>query len=457
MLLSISPANLPTAEPGRTFTVALSGSGFVSSSDHSQQTFVGIVVAGALVADSNLSVSVNNASNIIVTIAATAVDPFLPFATSGTGGTVVFGVCNPRGTSCSTATSTVSLKIASGPTIQAVTSAASYAQPVPPALPTVAPYDIVSIFGASFCNSGGSGCSSTQVLNGAIDPATDRYPALLSPDPKGATQRSLSVTFQTHATPPLAIGSAPLLFATNTQINLLVPAAVASYIGKSIDVVVNFGYGSSATTLSSAPVTVNVVAADPGIFTLGSTGQGDGAILGPTGSVIQTGSEAAMRTDPAASDTVQIYMTGLGAPDSTADNGSFGQGLWPADCVSAASFLTSLDAAISGSLPSLDGTLIAGSVLNFNRLPPCLRSSAAIPTVTIGGQPATVVYAGWVPDLVAGAYQINARLPGINAGPFKTAAGNSIPSLTSPVKLPVVVQARGQSSQPGVSISVAPR
>ena len=98
------------------------------------------------------------------------------------------------------------------------------------------------------------------------------------------------------------------------------------------------------------------------------------------------------------------------------------------------------------------------ALLNGNRLPPCLSSAATIPTVTIGGQPATVVYAGWVTNSVAGQYQVNVRLPGSAAGPFTSAAGVSLAApLTTAVQLPVMVTARTYASQPGVIIWVAPR
>ena len=454
-----TPASLPTAAPGQTFTVALSGTGFVASSDPAQATVVGIVSGGSLVADANIASTVINASNIILVITVPASpDPFLPFDPTGSGGTVSLGVCNPTGGACSAPTGTAKLTIGASPVIQAVTSASAFLQVAPPALPPVAPYDMISLFGTSFCVSGGTGCTDGQVLYGTPDPSTLRYPVSLSPDAAGGAQRLLTVTFQTHTTPPVAIASAPLLFATNGQINLLVPSAVSNYVGKSVDIEVNFGFPPAATMPSSTPFPVSVVAADPGIFTVETDGQGEGAILGLDWSVITTGNEAAMRQTPADSDTVQIYMTGLGAPDSAADNGGAGTGQWPADCVSVASYLSALNMMSPQLFTSVDGALLASFLLNSNRLVPCLSSTAVIPTVTVGGQPATVTYAGWVPDSVAGLYQVNVRLPGSGAGPFTSASGAAIASpLTAPVTLPVVVTARGRASQPGVTIWVAPR
>jgi uncharacterized protein (TIGR03437 family) len=331
----------------------------------------------------------------------------------------------------------------------------------PPALPTIAPYDMLSIFGANFCSSGNTGCSSTQVLYGAPDPVTLSYPLSLSPDSSGASQRLLSVTFQTHGSSPSVIANAPLLFATNGQINLVVPGAVAAQIGGTVDIVVNFGYGSGATLKSSAPFTVNVAATNPGLFTIGADGQGDSASLDSNWNLISTVNPAGMRSTASDSDTVQLYLTGLGAPDSTGDNSQAGSGggpVWSTDCVTVASFLSSFNLVTSNALTSLDGTLIEASALNTNRLIPCISSSSAnVPSVTIGGVSGTVAYAGWVPNTIAGLYQINVTLPGSAAGPFTTASGASVSTITAPVQLPVVVTANGISSQPGVTMWVAPR
>lgn len=459
-LMAVNPPSLPTAAAGQSFIVALTGTGFVASTDPAQATTVGIVSGGSLTPDPNLAATVLNSSNIILAISVptAGADPLLPFGTSGSGGPVTLGICNPRGAACTTPTGTVQLLLTPNPVIQAVTNAAAFLQVAPPALASVAPYDMISLFGASFCVAGGTGCIEGQVLYGTPDPATLRYPTALSPDAPGGSQRLLTVTFQTHATPPVAIAVAPLLFATNGQINLLVPAAVAAFNGKSIDLVVSFGHAPAGSILSSAPFPVWVAAADPGIFTIGTDGQGEGAILGLDWSIIGAGNEAAMRSNPGDSDVVQIYVTGLGAPDSTASNAASGSGQWPADCVSSSSYLSTLNLQTGAGLASLDGMLLAGALLNGNRLPPCLSSAAAIPSVTIGGQPATVTYAGWVSDSVVGQYQVNVRLPGSAAGTFTSASGQALtPPLTGAVQLPVVITARGIASQPGVTIWVAPR
>jgi uncharacterized protein (TIGR03437 family) len=457
---AISPASLPTAPAGQSFTVAVSGTGFIPSADLSQRTRVGVVVNNAIIADTNIAWNVVNPSSIIMTITSPAsADQYLPFSTSGNGGSVTLGVCNPSsGTPCTIPSATVTLSIGNGPIVQVVTSASSYIQVNPGTAPTVAPYDIISIFGTNFCTSGGTGCSSGQILYGTPDAAL-RYPSSLSPDSPSATQRSLTVKFQTHATPPVLIATGNLLFATNNQINVMAPSGLTGNIGSNVDVVVSFGYGSGTTMLNSTPFPVSVAATNPGVFTVGADGQGDGAALNSADYLlIAPGHEGGMRSTASDSDTVLLYVTGLGAPDSTADNANTGSSAWSADCITTASYLTSLNALTGGSLTTVDGLIIQPSLLNTGRLSPCVKSSSAdVPTVTVGGVPATVGYAGWVAGSIAGLYQINIKLPGSAAGPFTDATGATVSSITAPVSLPVVVTANSLTSQSGVTLWVAPR
>jgi uncharacterized protein (TIGR03437 family) len=456
-LSGLTPASLPTANAGQTFTVVLTGTGFVTSTDPTQKTKVGVVVSGSIVTDTNIAVNVINPSNIILTITVPVVpDANLPFAVAGTGGPVAIGICNPAGGTCTIPSGTATLTIGSGPIIQAVTSASAFTQVAPPALPAMAPYDMISIFGANFCSSGGTGCSSSQILYGTPD-NTLRYPTTLSPDTAGPTQRFLSVTFQTHGSSNV-LATAPLLFATNGQLNLLVPAALSSSIGSSVDVVVNFGYASGATMKSSSPFPVNIRATNPGLFTVGANGAGDGAILNSNYAQVTATAPAGMRSTATNSDTVQFYLTGLGIPDSTGDNATAGSAFtWSADCITVASYLTSLNSVASSALTNVDGTVMQSNLFNTNRLPPCVvTNSTDVPTVTVGGVAATVVYAGFVPDTVAGLYQLNVTLPG-TTGAYTTASGASISAITAPVQLPVVVTSNGISSQTGVTMWVAPR
>jgi uncharacterized protein (TIGR03437 family) len=462
-LTSISPTSLPTAAIGQKFTVTLYGSGFIPSSDPKQMTNVGVLLtpltSNAMVADSsNIVTTVVNSSTIVLTITVATGDTTLGF---GAPKTVTLGVCNPSGGTCSAATGgTQTLAIGSGPVISAVTSGSSFlplgslVQGTWTAASTqgIAPYDIISIFGNNFCSSNGTGCDSSTVLYGTPDATTFTLPSQLSPD---GNQRVLTVTFQktdTHA----VVATAPLLFATNTQINCLVPSSSALLNLSAVDVVVSFG--PSATPVKSINgSTVNIATSDPGIFTIDSNG--DGAILNGNG-IVGPGAEASILSDPAVGNAISIYMTGLGIPGSNT-----GQISDPNNyCMGYTNYENYV-----GSLTSLDGVVIQSSILS-GHLPPCFGSSGAAPSsttlspvlgVTIGGVSAPVTYAGWVADSIAGLYQVNVSLPSYQgASPTFTPVTFS-PALSgtaTAVALPVLVtMANGNTSQANVNIQVKPR
>ncbi len=435
----LSPAALPTATTG-SFTVAVGGTGFVVSSDPLFATRIGVVSNGLIVPDGNITATVVNPTNILLTITVpSSTDPYLPF--SGTGGSVTVGVCNPQGSTCSTPTGTYVLAIGVNPIIRAVTSASSFSQASAPALTPVAPYDLLSIFGTNFCISGGTGCSGgTPVLYGVTDPVALKYLSTLSPDVAGSTARNVTVTFQQHSSPFTAIANAPLLFATNTQINLVVPDAVKAYIGRTVDIVVSFGYGTGTTMLKSAPYNVTIAVTNPGVFAIGGSGQGNAAaLLSPSntlvGSTNPAGAGAVATTD---SDVVQLYVTGLGVPDSL-DATAY----WGTQCMAVASYFAAVNSntGVTPALTSDDGLVLQSALFPSATTAPCIKdTSANVPTATIGGISATVLYAGWVPDSIAGLYQINVRVPS-NTSVFLNADGTAATTGAAAVALPVIVQA----------------
>jgi uncharacterized protein (TIGR03437 family) len=157
---------------------------------------------------------------------------------------------------------------------------------------------------------------------------------------------------------------APLTYAGPLQINAIVPYEIGNVpLGESINVVV------SNDGIVSASFMVVVTNTAPGIFSANQTGAGQAAILNsndtPNGS-----------TNPAArGTTVSIYATGEGVLVPPAATGS-----------------------MSG--PSLPLPVPAANV-----------------SVTIGGQPATISYAGEAPTLVSGVLQVNVAIPtDINPG-----------------------------------------
>jgi uncharacterized protein (TIGR03437 family) len=71
---------------------------------------------------------------------------------------------------------------------------------------------------------------------------------------------------------------------------------------------------------------------------------------------------------------------------------------------------------------TIDGAVIQFAMLSSGLMPPCFGSAGnANPGVTIGGQAATVSYAGFVPDSVAGLFQVNVLVPSVGNGQSPTA------------------------------------
>jgi uncharacterized protein (TIGR03437 family) len=461
-LSSIWPASLAAAAPTTPYTLTLTGTGFTKSSNPNIATQVGIDVNGTYTPSSAFTVSVTDTSHINLAIIVPPTGTAnLPFdATSNQ--TVTLSVCNPVNAVCNTVNpgSTAQFTIGSTPTVTELTSASAFVSQT-----TVAPYDIVSLFGYDFCPT----CQG--VMLGTPNAALV-YPSSLT-DP--VSSKSLTVTFVQNSTNsanplPSTVSTAPLLFANNNQINFLVPGGLAGYAGD-VDIVVTFG------TLSSAPFTVTVTPTDPGIFTVGSDGQGNGAILSQSYTIVDQASPAAVRKASAGtnlSDPVSIYVSGLGKPYAGVANNANAAGAatspatpstghWSGDCIMISgtnSYLAALNAATSGSLTSIDGAVIQSSLLDSPRLPPCLANDGTHPTVgvTVGNVTAPISYAGWVADSVEGLYQINVQLPpSTSSFTYNTLAGSVTGPVTALAQLPVVVTAGTGTSQAGVNVWVVPQ
>ena len=174
---------------------------------------------------------------------------------------------------------------------------------------------------------------------------------------------------------------APLLYTMANQLSAIVPYEVSGQAQTSIQV--------EYQGVRSTPFTVAVAPTAPGIFTLNESGSGQGAIVNQDGSINGPGNPAA------GGDVVSIYGTGEG---QTTPLGT-------------------------------DGIIVTAADL---------RQPVQTVTVSIGGQNATVLYAGSAGDEVAGLLQIDARVPlGIT------------PSTATPVTITI-----GGSSQPGVTMAV---
>jgi len=162
---------------------------------------------------------------------------------------------------------------------------------------------------------------------------------------------------------------APILYGDPNQITVQVPYEATQ--GANKNVVVNNGTGTPSTT------TVTIAPVEPGIFAANASGIGNAAcVVYPSGGGAPGINSA---TFPAhAGDTVALYLTGEG------------------------DYLTS-------PTPHT-GYLIPASLTPLPQLP-------TLPTVTIGGQTATVNYAGPLYGSIIGLLQINVVVPsGLTAG-----------------------------------------
>jgi uncharacterized protein (TIGR03437 family) len=182
---------------------------------------------------------------------------------------------------------------------------------------------------------------------------------------------------------------APLTYVSAAQVNAVVPYEVA---------------GHSTTTLQveylgalSAPVSLPVAAAAPGLFTAAASGTGPGAILNNIDYSLNTAANPVPRGN-SANAYVDIYLTGAGATTPTGVDGMLATPPYPL-------------------LPANDTV-----------------------TVTMGGVPCpTVAYAGGAPYLISGLTQITVQVPeGVTPGS----------------SVPVAVTIGGVSAQKGVTLAV---
>lgn len=422
---SIFPAQVPPASSG-SLKVVVAGTGFGTSTTtcapavcgHATTVTIGYTGDGGSAVSLTGSqvggaISVVNPTTMVLTIP--AMDAQSNPVNILAAGTVTLNITNGLNNET---VQIQNLTVTSAPIISSITDAASLVEATAGTAPNLAPYELISIFGNNF-DTGASVAATTDSFS--------RYPSTLTVPASGG--HALTVAFYKQGTigSSTLIGDAYLIFVSNTQINALVPSGITASGITSLQIVVTYN------SVSSTPFTATPVATNPGVFTVGSAGQGQGAILLANYSVNSSSNAAA------AGSTVLIYVSGLGAPTSTGADTAAKAEKFPSTCISPAAYYGAVNALSTPPSPlwtSVDGAVILSSNIATDDLPPCFATS---PTVTIGGQAATVTYAGWVADSVAGLYQINATVPS------KATAGNSVP---------VVVTMGGVSSQAGVTMAI---
>jgi len=177
---------------------------------------------------------------------------------------------------------------------------------------------------------------------------------------------------------------APIDYASDGQLNVLLPYDLASNSTVQVIVLQGLAY--------SLPQSVTIAPSQPAVFSQDQSGHGPGAIVVVKPDGAQFPADA---SHPAsAGDSLVIYCSGLGAVNPAVSTGS------------------------------------AAPV-------PAAKATTPI-TVTIGGQPAPVSFAGLTPTY-AGLYQVNVTVPsGIVPGPsvpvVLTGAGLSSPPVTVAIK-----------------------
>jgi uncharacterized protein (TIGR03437 family) len=174
---------------------------------------------------------------------------------------------------------------------------------------------------------------------------------------------------------------APLLYSTDTQVGAVVPYALTAS---------NFQIVAQAPGGASAPLPGTLSATAPGIFTADSSGSGQASAMN------QDGSPNAPGTPATTGSIISFFATGEGQTTPAGIDGKL------------------------GSTP----------------LPQPLQQV----TVTIGGVPADVKYAGGVQRVIAGVMQVNAVVPSGATGAVS-----------------VTISVGGITSQPGVTLSVSSR
>jgi uncharacterized protein (TIGR03437 family) len=438
--------------------VLLKGTNFVGP-----QSIVGVAVsptlvflAGSTTPVASTQITVVSSTQMLLTIPQAS---FPTIVSPKTTAELSIGLANQTATATpAAATVTTNLLVTNAPVIYAITSTASYNNGGLGVAPSFAPYELVSIFGDNFGYSTLTPNFATSTVN-----AQDQVPTSLLITGTGTHATYLSVTFKDETAKTAVSYAAPILFANQNQINAIVPSGLT--VGHTINVIVTSG---ASTNVSDGLYTVNVIGNDPGIFTVASDGTGQGAILNVNA---VTGAETVnSSTNKAAiGQTVAIFLTGLGAPDSTHADVALttpDATPFPTDC-SAVSLTASATlpgylqvgntakATITGwtapttAWTNIDGAVIQGELLKTNILPPCMVDPITV-TFGTGGtaQTATVLnggvtWAGFAAGSIAGLYQINVTIP---AG---TTTGAAVP-----VTVTITPSATGYTSQAGVTVAI---
>jgi len=267
------------------------------------------------------------------------------------------------------ASTTFTVLPANAPAITSIVNAASYLatatqtgtspDPVVSGMTSVAPREIISIFGQNL------GPSNALTATPTGSPAT--YPTTLGP---------IQVSFQIGAGAPVI---APIIMVSPNQINAVVPFDVASVWGTANPSVTATVFNGAART-AAYPLTV--VPANPGAFAFGGLGQGQGAILNYDSSTAAYTINGSKNAAPRGS-TIVIYATGMGELFTPVADGTVASAAGLLADQTVRVDINGQPAVVSyaGAAPGA----VAGLVQINAIVPPTVPTGAAIPiTVSIG-------------------------------------------------------------------------
>jgi uncharacterized protein (TIGR03437 family) len=453
-LTGFSITELPV-DASNNHTVVVTGSGFLQGST---RLATSATSGGTYVVAPNWTTDITVASpNTLIW----SVDKSL----LASAGSLYVKVSNTSGGWIAMTPSVVPLTVTGKPIIYSITNAASFSQPAAGAAnayPTVSPYEIISIFGANF--DPGSTAVEVQTVGGTAN--------AFGTSLNNSAGAPVTVTFyEGGGTTPFTVpGLAPVIFVSNNQINAIVPVGIDTKLGTNLGtsgglIGANVVVTVTTTTTVDTTTTVtalsndvvyylNTVAATPGIFTPGGSGQGVGAVLNQDWTL-----NGPSNPNPKGN-WMHIYLTGLGEPPAlqgatldVAPGNAVVTTAAPVACVSAANYLkvltgvatyyppltamgTAAGSLITGnsSLTAIDGAVFTPNYFWSGSFPPCFGFSTSATTAGVqvllgtNATPLNVQYAGFPFSGVAGLYQIDAQVPasGYTYAPTVASGGGSI-------------------------------
>jgi uncharacterized protein (TIGR03437 family) len=185
-------------------------------------------------------------------------------------------------------------------------------------------------------------------------------------------------------------GFSPVLYASSTQVTVVVPAGLAP--GSAVAVQVEY------LGVASAPVIARVAAATPGFFTASETGRDQVLALN------QDGSRNAPEAPASPGDTITLFLSGGGV-----------------------TLPPSPDGVITGATPA---------------------AAAAQVTASVGNTPAAVLFAGAAPGFTSGIFQVRLRLPDTTPSSNHVFVSVHVGGTSSPAGSTIAV-ANGTTALPG--------